>query len=307
MTIVPPPAAASSGMPNLASRKAPVRLTASTRSHSSSVISGTVLATPMPALAQSRSSRPNVATARRTAPDTSSALAASPATNSARPPRALIAAATPFPWAASTSTRIRAAPWAAKSSAPAAPMPLAAPVISPTRRMNLYYFYMNYKNLNGNSDVVWTIGAKFALLKTNSPDALRYGVRNQAIAARIFESGGWHFSYLMDEATIIAKIKSFSHQEYNRGRFLRKINIEQLVSASDDLFGRSGFRWSIVEEADLPRYVIEHKTDFQRFFVTAQPKRSKALRTSPAQRLLPRQLGQSLRTYMAAVVKGFRA
>ena len=35
--------------------------------------------------------------------------------------------------------------------------------------MNLYYFYMNYKNLNGNSDVVWTIGAKFALLKTNSP------------------------------------------------------------------------------------------------------------------------------------------
>jgi hypothetical protein len=174
-------------------------------------------------------------------------------------------------------------------------------------RMNLYYFYMNYKNLNGNSDVVWTIGAKFALLKTNSPDALRYGVRNQAIAARIFESGGWHFSYLMDEATIIAKIKSFSHQEYNRGRFLRKINIEQLVSASDDLFGRSGFRWSIVEEADLPRYVIEHKTDFQRFFVTAQPKRSKALRTSPAQRLLPRQLGQSLRTYMAAVVKGFRA
>src|SRR5690348_13413397 len=133
MTMVPPPAAASSGTPYLASRNAPVRLTARTRSHSSSAVSGTVLATPMPALAHSRSSRPPSRTAARTAPATSSGLAASPAWNTARPPRAVIASATRCPPARSESSRTRAAPWAANRSAPAAPIPLAAPVISPVR------------------------------------------------------------------------------------------------------------------------------------------------------------------------------
>src|SRR4029078_8462359 len=73
ITIVPPPPAASSGSPYLASRNAPVRSTASTRFHSSSVVSGTVLATPVPALAHSRSSFPNRSVAGRTAPLTSSA------------------------------------------------------------------------------------------------------------------------------------------------------------------------------------------------------------------------------------------
>jgi beta-1,4-mannosyl-glycoprotein beta-1,4-N-acetylglucosaminyltransferase len=86
-------------------------------------------------------------------------------------------------------------------------------------RMNLYYFYMNYKCLSGDSDVVWTVGAKFALLRTNSPDALRYAVRDQTIGAKIFENGGWHFSYLMDEETIIQKVKRFPIRNITAGGF----------------------------------------------------------------------------------------
>jgi hypothetical protein len=135
-------------------------------------------------------------------------------------------------------------------------------------RMILYYFYMNYKNIRGADNIIWSVGATFKLLQTSTPDALRYGVRKGSIDARIIDNGGWHFSYLMDEKGIKEKIQSFSHQEFNKATFLNRVNLEKIIARSSDLFGRPGFEWSVVDQADLPGYVVEHKAEFQKYFAS---------------------------------------
>jgi hypothetical protein len=162
-------------------------------------------------------------------------------------------------------------------------------------RMSLYYFYMNYKNIRGFNNVITTVAAPFGLLRTHPPDTLRSDIRKEALRARIFDNGGWHFSYLMDELAIREKIRSFSHQEFNRKRFLKRVNIERMVTESADLFGRSGFEWGIVDEPDLPLYVMEHKKIFQRYFTTGVAKpRSRAA-------MFSRNLGSLARRVLVSV------
>ena len=49
---------------------------------------------------------------------------------------------------------------------------------------------------------------------------------------------GWHFSYFGDIDYIIYKIKSFSHQEYNKNEILNKESIEDKIKNKIDLFSR---------------------------------------------------------------------
>lgn len=171
-------------------------------------------------------------------------------------------------------------------------------------RMNIYYFYMNYKNTKGHPHIVWTVGAQMGLLKTYTPDALRYKIRQGEVEARIFDNGGWHFSYLMDEDAIRKKIKSFSHQEFNRKQFLGSINIQDIVLNSKDLFGRKDYEWSIVEESDLPRYIIEHRAEFQRYFYTPGSPDNAATpsdHTDPGTRL--QLLGRSVQKYIRKALR----
>jgi hypothetical protein len=132
-------------------------------------------------------------------------------------------------------------------------------------RMSTYYFFMNYKFVGKEPKRVWSVAATADLLKTHQPDALRYAVRDGKIRARIFDQGGWHFSYLMDDAAIREKLRSFSHQEYSHQDFLKKVNREKLVIRSKGLFG-SRAEWAIVDEVDLPRYVLEHREEFAQHF-----------------------------------------
>jgi len=134
-------------------------------------------------------------------------------------------------------------------------------------RMGTYYFFMNYKYVGKTPKRIWAVAATRGLLKTHQPDAVRYAVRDGKMRARIFEEGGWHFSYLMDDAAIREKIRSFSHQEHNRQDLLKKVNREKLVMRSKGLFGAGSEKWAIVDETDLPRYVLEHKEDFAQHFV----------------------------------------
>ena len=131
--------------------------------------------------------------------------------------------------------------------------------------MSTYYFFMNYKFVGKEPKRVWSVAATADLLKTHQPDALRYAVRDGKIRARIFDQGGWHFSYLMDDAAIREKLRSFSHQEYSHQDFLKKVNREKLVIRSKGLFG-SRAEWAIVDEVDLPRYVLEHREEFAQHF-----------------------------------------
>ena len=134
-------------------------------------------------------------------------------------------------------------------------------------RMSTYYFFMNYKYVGKEPKRIWAVAATAGFLETHQPDAVRYAVRDGKLRARIFDEGGWHFSYLMDDAAIREKIRSFSHQEYNHQDFLKKVNREKLVLRSKGLFGTESEKWAIVNETDLPRYVLEHREDFAQHFV----------------------------------------
>jgi hypothetical protein len=134
-------------------------------------------------------------------------------------------------------------------------------------RMAFHYFYVNYRNIIGpEANLTWTVAATRRQLNNVTPDALRYGVRDGKIPARLFDQGGWHFSYLMDEAGIRQKIAAFSHQEFNNEAFLRGIDIAAMLRDGRDLFERPGFVWKLLPDTDLPAWLRQNRSRLQRMF-----------------------------------------
>lgn len=134
-------------------------------------------------------------------------------------------------------------------------------------RLAFYYFYVNYRNTAGpETALIWNVAATKQALDRTTPDSLRYTVRDGRTPARIFENGGWHFSYLMDEAGIREKIASFSHQEFNNEEFKSGINVAQIVSDEGDLFNRPGFEWKLQPDTDLPVWLRKNRKRFSRLF-----------------------------------------
>jgi len=70
-----------------------------------------------------------------------------------------------------------------------------------------------------------------------------------------FTSGGWHLSYFGDPQAIIQKIRSFSHQEFNRPRYTDPKVIEDCIRNGRDLLFRKEEQF---ETIDNPTYVPKH-------------------------------------------------
>ena len=127
-------------------------------------------------------------------------------------------------------------------------------------RLPLYYFFVNYRNVEGpESNAIWCGAATYRELKTRQPTALRQVLRSGCPSARIFEDGGWHFSYLSDEAGIKRKIAAFAHQELNTQDVLSNIDIPQIVQCGADLYNRAGFKWALTTGGELPQWVQANK------------------------------------------------
>lgn len=72
----------------------------------------------------------------------------------------------------------------------------------------------------------------------------------------VIKDAGWHFSYLMNEEQIAAKIKAFSHQEFNLAQFTSTERIKERVDAMVDLFDRKSATMKVVPIDDsFPRYL----------------------------------------------------
>ena len=121
-------------------------------------------------------------------------------------------------------------------------------------RLASSYFFVNYRNVEGpEAAITWAIAATRDELESVAPNDLRYAVRQRNVPARIVDDAGWRFSYLMDEAGVRRKITAFSHKEFNTDSFLSSIN--ETVRSRQDLFGRSGFRWALIDRAELPAWL----------------------------------------------------
>ncbi len=131
-TTAPPPVSAISGAAACVIRKGPVRFTASTRFHSSAVVSRMGLNTAVPALFTNASSRPKRSrtAAAADAPVAGSATSAGMASVASGRAIAAMAASSS---AASMSSSATRHPSARKRRVAARPMPRPAPVTSATR------------------------------------------------------------------------------------------------------------------------------------------------------------------------------
>ena len=79
----------------------------------------------------------------------------------------------------------------------------------------------------------------------------------------MIENAGWHFSFLKKPDSIIKKIKSYAHQEFNNPKFTDLKNIEKKISMGKDLFDRN-IQYNIVElDESFPEYVFKNKNKFK--------------------------------------------
>jgi beta-1,4-mannosyl-glycoprotein beta-1,4-N-acetylglucosaminyltransferase len=80
---------------------------------------------------------------------------------------------------------------------------------------------------------------------------------------QLIESGGWHFSFLKKPDSIIKKIKSYAHQEFNISKFTNLENIEKKILSGQDLFDRN-YKYEIVNlDESFPEYIIKNKNKFK--------------------------------------------
>jgi beta-1,4-mannosyl-glycoprotein beta-1,4-N-acetylglucosaminyltransferase len=79
--------------------------------------------------------------------------------------------------------------------------------------------------------------------------------------------GGWHFTYLMTPAAIAQKIASFSHQEYNQGRYTDLEHLARCVQSRTDPFGRERHFRVVDTQADLPLPIQREPDRFRTWLV----------------------------------------
>lgn len=80
--------------------------------------------------------------------------------------------------------------------------------------------------------------------------------RDKRCEFSFLRKGGWHLSYFGGETSILNKLDSFAHQEYNISQYRDKINIAASIQSGKDLFNR---KVSVVDfnRENLPDYFIK--------------------------------------------------
>jgi beta-1,4-mannosyl-glycoprotein beta-1,4-N-acetylglucosaminyltransferase len=105
-----------------------------------------------------------------------------------------------------------------------------------------YYYY----NLSSKFVDRWyyAVMIKYGYLMENrlTPQECRHAPR-----FGIFNKGGWHLSYFGDVSFIQKKIRSFSHQQYNKEEYTNDENIKNCIKNSTDLFHRDNKYHSMVK------------------------------------------------------------
>ena len=146
-------------------------------------------------------------------------------------------------------------------------------------RMNMYYYFVNYINDNNPywefakmlsyHDLLHHLDGKSInystyLLEKNNHGTTPTKIRLIARPDCIIENGGWHFSYCGGINSIISKIQSFAHQEFNRARFTNPETIKQKIRQGQDLFDRKEHVYLTVElDSTFPEYLLQHKQKFR--------------------------------------------
>ena len=116
---------------------------------------------------------------------------------------------------------------------------------------NLYYYYLNCYN-----NTKWEMAkiGKYYYIKNYSINDVR-----KLINVPIITEAGWHFSYVGGVKSIINKIESFSHQEFNQSKFKDIKYLQSIINSGKDLFQRDmSFNFVSVDNT-FPKFVQDNK------------------------------------------------
>jgi len=104
---------------------------------------------------------------------------------------------------------------------------------------------------NGGRPVV----CRVADLENFSPQAMR-----SLSSMRRIPNAGWHFSFIMDYNSIINKIESFAHTEYNLDEYKDAEAIKYRIENGIDPFDRFPLKWNSIGK-NHPKYIQENYKD----------------------------------------------
>jgi beta-1,4-mannosyl-glycoprotein beta-1,4-N-acetylglucosaminyltransferase len=120
-------------------------------------------------------------------------------------------------------------------------------------RQHFYYYSFRWRK---SFDWPGTVVVSAAQLKASSPQKFR----DQRFDMPALPDAGWHCSYFGDTDSIIEKIESFSHEEYNAPAYKDPNTLTSVIQQGKDLFFR-GEREDMVEVTSrdgLPEYVVNN-------------------------------------------------
>lgn len=140
------------------------------------------------------------------------------------------------------------------------------------------YYYINCLDVNY---PIWTKGTRMmpysdflhgldgldVVYNDYNPKEINQGTTANALRmwqyAKRIENGGWHFSYLGGVEAIIAKIKSFSHQEFNNETTTSAEILRQRIANGEDIFQRDDHKYrSVTLDEAYPEYIRTHQNKF---------------------------------------------
>ena len=84
---------------------------------------------------------------------------------------------------------------------------------------------------------------------------------------QLIKDAGWHFSFLKNPESIIEKIKSYSHQEFNTAKFTNIDKIKEKIAKGEDLFERN-IKYKIINiDNSFPKYIRDNEDKFKNWIV----------------------------------------
>ena len=126
---------------------------------------------------------------------------------------------------------------------------------------HFYYYNINWRKKNNSHGAVFgEVGRVFYKFDFDF-NAMRYAFKSndtefKVAGHRVFNAGGWHFSYFGGTEFIIDKINSFAHSEFNSAEYKDPMRINQLIAEGKDLFSRGhGEDLVNVKETYLPKFM----------------------------------------------------
>ena len=76
-------------------------------------------------------------------------------------------------------------------------------------------------------------------------------------------NGGWHFSFLHKPSDIALKIKSYSHGEFNKNKFVDEEKIKEKIANNEDIFDRGFELKKVTIDESYPDFIQENKSKLE--------------------------------------------